>query len=69
MFSVITCPRSYVGTYPLEQSRLTAPDDTPQTTYFTQVLAGAKNPKGVTLVFDALGTLRYAIPSSKTARD
>lgn len=54
--------------YPLECSNLTAPDDTPQTTYFTQVFAGAKSFKGVTLVFGARGTLRYAIPSSKPAK-
>lgn len=50
--------------YPLERARLTASDDTPQTTWSTQVLDGSKNPTGVTLVFDGSGRLRYAIPTS-----
>lgn len=50
--------------YPIEVSQLTAPDDSPQTKYFTQVIVSSKQPKGVTLVFDAGGSLRYAIPST-----
>jgi hypothetical protein len=53
--------------YPLETARLTAPDDTPQATWITQVIGRSRNPSGVTLVFDGAGRLRYAIPSSPVA--
>ncbi len=56
--------RAKLEIYPLEMARLTAPDDTPQTTWSTQVLDGSKNAAGVTLVFDGSGRLRYAIPTS-----
>jgi hypothetical protein len=57
--------------YPLDVARLTAPDDTPQTTWSTQVVSKGR---GVTLVFDGVGRLRYAIPTSakpasETARE
>jgi hypothetical protein len=52
-----------VDVYPIEIARLTAPDDTPQTTCFTQVTT--KSGKGLTVVFDAAGSLRYAIRSQK----
>jgi hypothetical protein len=47
--------------FPLDTSRLTAPDDTPKITRSTQVLTEAS---GVTLVFESGGRLRYAIPAS-----
>jgi hypothetical protein len=48
--------------YPIEQSRVTAPDDTPQTMHFTQVI-GKRT--AATLVFDSGGALRYAIKASR----
>jgi len=50
--------------YPLETVRLTAPDDTPQSTSVTQVIETSARAFGVALVFDGAGRLRYAIPSS-----
>jgi hypothetical protein len=47
--------------YPIEQSRMAGPDETPQALHFTQVI-GKRN--AATLVFDGGGGLRYAISAS-----
>jgi hypothetical protein len=47
--------------YPIEQGRVTSPDDTPQTTHFTQVIGKRAS---ATLVFNGAGTLRYVISAS-----
>jgi hypothetical protein len=54
--------KASVDVYPIETARLTAPDDTPKTTSFTQVIT--RTGKGLTLVFDAARSLRYAIRSA-----
>jgi hypothetical protein len=58
--------KAQLKVYPIEQARLTAPDDTPQTTYFTQVLTN--NARGLTLVFDGRISLKYAIRSAGATR-
>jgi hypothetical protein len=55
-----------VEVYPIETAGLTAPDDTPQTTSFTQVTT--KTGTGLTVVFDAARSLRYAIRSANVTR-
>lgn len=50
-------PRAKLAIYPLEAARLTAPDDTPQTTWSTQIVQESRR-SGVTLVFDGAGRLR-----------
>jgi hypothetical protein len=59
-------PKAQLKVYPIEQAQLTAPDDRPQTTYFTQVLWKAA--RGMTLVFDGHGFLKYAICSKGATR-
>jgi hypothetical protein len=54
--------KANVDVYPIETARLTAPDDTPQTMSFTQVTT--KTGIGLTVVFDAARSLRYAIRSA-----
>jgi hypothetical protein len=50
-----------LAAYPIEESRMAGPDDTPQVLHFTQVI-GKRN--AATLVFDGGGALRYAISAS-----
>jgi len=63
--------KAKVQVYPMEQCQRAAPDEIPRTTYLTQLIEhgrGKKPPSGSTLVFDALGHLRYAIRSSPVRR-
>lgn len=56
LFSIGNTPpgkKASVDVYPIERAQHAAPDDTPQTTSFTQVTT--KNGKGLTVVFDAAG--------------
>jgi len=55
--------REKLDVYPVETSRITAPDDSPQTMYFTQTIARSSPARGTTLVFEGNGRLRYVIAS------
>jgi hypothetical protein len=58
--------KAQLEVYPIEQALLTAPDDKPQTAYFTQVLTSKAS--GLTLVFDWRAFLKYAIRSANATR-
>ncbi len=57
--------REKLDVYLVETSRITAPDDSPQITYFTQTIARSGPPRGATLVFEGSGRLRYVLASSR----
>jgi hypothetical protein len=50
--------------FPLEIAQRAARDDVPQLVLTTHV-TGEKRTRGVTLVFDGAGRLRYAIPAAR----
>lgn len=51
--------------YPLQTARFTSPNDLPQSTLSTQILMTEQ--RGVTIIFDAAGTVRHVIPTSQDA--
>jgi len=63
--------KAKVHVYPIEQCQRGAPDEIPKTTYLTQLIVHARDGKprsGTTVIFDALGHVRYAIRSSPVRR-